>query len=255
MKRVLIAGFALALTLGTRLAGAADLPVGPAPAPPYLPPAFTWTGFYLGGNIGGAWARDGWTDSLFGLTWNNSTNDGRFIGGGEAGFNYQMGYFVIGVEGDFDWVAHHNNSTTVVIPTIADAIQVVSSDSWISTVAARFAFAADRWLIYGKVGGGWVGNKGFTVTNLTTGQSFSTSSNAVSGWLAGAGVEWAITPNWTVKAEYDYLGLGSRTVTVPGTAIPALAGDTFATGNRNVQMVKLGINYLFNWGAPITARY
>jgi outer membrane immunogenic protein len=256
MKRAVIAAFALlAFALGTRLAGAADLPVGPAPAAPYLPPPFTWTGFYLGGNIGGAWAQDGWSDSLFGLTWNNSTNNGRFIGGGEAGFNYQMGYFVIGVEGDFDWVANHNNSTTVVIPTSANAVQVVSNDSWISTLAARFAFAADRWLIYAKAGGGWVGNNGFTVTNLTTGQSLTTSSNAVGGWLAGAGVEWAITPNWTVKAEYDYLGLGSRTITVSGTVIPALAGDTFTSGNRNVQMVKVGFNYLFSWATPGLARY
>jgi outer membrane immunogenic protein len=256
MKRASIAGSAvLALALGTRLAGAADLPVGPVAAPAYLPPPFTWTGFYVGGNIGGAWAKDGWTDSLFGLTWNNSTNNGRFIGGGEAGFNYQIGYFVVGVEGDFDWVAQHNNSTTVVIPAIANSVQVASSDSWISTVAARFAFAADRWLIYGKAGGGWVANNGFTVTNVTTGQSSSTSSNAVSGWLAGAGVEWAITPNWTVKAEYDYLGLGSRSVTLPGTVIPALAGDTFTTGNRNVQLVKFGINYLFSWATPVIARY
>jgi len=256
MKRASIAGLALfALALGTRLAGAADLPVGPAPAPAYLPPPFTWTGFYIGGNIGGAWAQDSWSDSLFSLTWNNSSNNGRFIGGGQAGFNYQLGYFVIGLEGDFDWVGHQNNSTTVVIPTIANSVQVVSNDTRISTLAGRFAFAADRWLIYGKAGGGWVGNNGFTVNNLTTGQSLSTSSNTVSGWLLGAGVEWALTPNWTVKAEYDYLGLGSRTVTIPGTVIPVLAGDTFTNGSRNVQMVKIGFNYLFSWTSPVIARY
>ena len=57
--------------------------------------------------------------------------------------------------------------------------------------------------------------------------------------------------NWTVKAEYDYLGLGNRTFVVPATA-PFLAGDTFTSNNRNVQMVKIGVNYLFNWGAPAT---
>ena len=65
----------------------------------------------------------------------------------------------------------------------------------------------------------------------------------------GAGFEYAFTNNWTVKLEYDYLGLGNRTFFVPATA-PLLAGDTLTSGNRNVQMVKVGVNYLFNWGAP-----
>ena len=57
-----------------------------------------------------------------------------------------------------------------------------------------------------------------------------------------------------MKFEYDYLGLGNRTFSIPATA-PLLAGDTFVSNNRNVQMVKLGVNYLFNWGAPVAARY
>jgi outer membrane immunogenic protein len=61
-------------------------------------------------------------------------------------------------------------------------------------------------------------------------------------------------PNWTVKFEYDYLGLGNRTFFIPTTA-PFLAGDTLISNNRNIAMVKIGINYLFNWGAPVAARY
>jgi outer membrane immunogenic protein len=76
-------------------------------------------------------------------------------------------------------------------------------------------------------------------------------------WLAGAGVEWAFGYNWTVKLEYDYLGLSDRTVFTPQTSF--LAGDIFTNtgnnGNNNIQMVKLGINYLFNWGSPVVARY
>ena len=71
----------------------------------------------------------------------------------------------------------------------------------------------------------------------------------------GAGFEYAFAPNWTVKAEYDYLGLGNRTFFIPaGAAFGPFAGDTFTTNNRNVQMVKVGVNYLFNWGGP-AARY
>jgi hypothetical protein len=60
---------------------------------------------------------------------------------------------------------------------------------------------------------------------------------------------YAFMSNWTVKFEYDYLGLGNRTFFIPATA-PILPNDTFSSGNRNVQMVKVGFNYLFNWGAP-----
>ena len=98
------------------------------------------------------------------------------------------------------------------------------------------------WLFYGKAGGGWIGNEDFTVTNLTTGSSFTISNDSSNGgWLVGAGVEWA-----SVKVEYNYLGLEDRTFTVPAGS-PFLPGDTFTQSNRNIQMVKVGINYLFNW--------
>ena len=156
-----------------------------APPPP-PPPVFSWTGFYVGANIGGAWAHDGFHD-VFLTNFNNSSN-GVFIGGG------------------------------------------------------------------------WVGSNSLTLTNLTTGLQFTCGSfngfgnacsNSTGGWLLGAGFEYAFTNNWTVKAEYDYLGLGNLTVLVPAGAfgVGSLA-DTFTTSNRNVQMVKVGVNYLFNWGAP-----
>ena len=71
-------------------------------------------------------------------------------------------------------------------------------------------------LIYGKGGGGWVGNNNFTVTNVPTGTSVVFSnSNTNSGWLAGAGVKWAFAQNWTVRAEYDFLGLSNQSYTIP----------------------------------------
>src|SRR3954470_14074315 len=97
-----VAGF-VAVSAGQ----AADLPPRPAPAPVVVAPLFTWTGFYIGGNIGGGWFT-GSIDSDFGSTW--KTSNGAFIGGGQLGFNYQAGAFVFGVEGDFDW-ANGNKST------------------------------------------------------------------------------------------------------------------------------------------------
>jgi outer membrane immunogenic protein len=254
--KTLIASVAL-LALGTAAAGAAD--VGVQAPPPPLPPVFSWTGFYVGANIGGAWSNTRSTDSLFLTNFNNNNNNnGVFIGGGQIGGNYQIGSFVIGAEWDFDWTANNNNATGVVIPGVGNIV-VTSNNRWITTAAFRFGWAIDHWLVYGKAGGvGWFRNNDLTVTNLTTGVSitcgtFNTLRNCGSntgGWLVGAGFEYAFTNNWTVKFEYNYLGLGNRIFVIPTTA-PLLAGDTFTSNNRNVQMVKVGVNYLFNWGAPV----
>jgi outer membrane immunogenic protein len=257
MNKILVASVAL-LALGTTAARAADMAVKAPPPPPL--PVFSWTGFYVGANIGGAWAHDGFHDTLLLTNFNNASN-GVFIGGGQIGGNYQIGQFVIGGEWDFDWASNHNNSTGVIIPGVGNIV-VNNNDRWITTVAARFGWAINHWLLYGKAGGGWVGNNSLTLTNLNTGfqvtcgnfNNFGNCSNNTGGWLLGAGFEYAFTNNWTVKLEYDYLGLGNRTFTVPAGS-PFLVGDTFTTNNRNVQMVKVGVNYLFNWGAPVAARY
>ncbi|HXW26102.1 MAG TPA: outer membrane beta-barrel protein [Xanthobacteraceae bacterium] len=253
MRKLLVAAAVAPALLTALAANAADLPVAPAPVPLYGPPLFSWTGFYVGGNVGGAWAQSNVTDTLFGLNFTNGDSNGRFIGGGEVGFNYQFNYLMVGVEGDFDWVAADNSATGIATP--AGVLTLASNNTWISTLAARFGFVADRALFYAKAGGGWVGNNGFTVTNTTTGAAISgVNNNNTGGWLVGAGVEWAFAYSWTVKLEYDYLGLNSQSFTIPATA-PVLAGDTLTTGNRSVQMLKLGVNYLFNWGGPTVARY
>jgi outer membrane immunogenic protein len=119
----------------------------------------------------------------------------------------------------------------------------------ITTVAARFGVAYDRILWYGKAGGGWVGHDDLTITNVTTGASISAGNDGTrSGFLLGAGIEWAFADNWSAKVEYNYLGLDSRTFVVPAGA-PVFAGDTFNHGDRNIQMVKAGVNYRFNFGA------
>ena len=252
MNKTLIASVAL-LALGTGVAEAADLPVK-APPPPV--PVFSWTGFYIGANFGGAWAKNNWHETLFLMDFNND-NNGAFIGGGQIGGNYQIGSFVIGGEWDFDW-ANNNNVATGVVPAVG-TIVVTNNNHWITTLAARFGFATDYWLFYGKAGGGWVGNNHLTVTNVATGVSltcgnFTNCGSNNGGWLLGVGVEYAFAPNWSVKAEFDYLGLGNRTFVIPVTA-PFLAGDALTSNSRNVQELKVGVNYLFNWGAPVAARY
>jgi outer membrane immunogenic protein len=251
MKRIL--GAALLCGIAAGQAFAADLPPAPAPMPrapaAYIPapPPFSWTGFYIGGNLGGGWGRGNVVDSVFGANYTNG-NSATFVGGGQVGGNYQFGSFVIGAEADFDWFANNNNSgtgTTVTILGAPTVLRVSANDRWETTLAARFGWAMDHALFYGKVGGGWVGAGNFAVTNVGTGASVAVSnSNTNVGWLLGAGFEYAFTQNWTAKVEYDYLALNnaSYNVTIPSTA----QVDTFTNGGRNVQTVTVGVNYLFN---------
>src|ERR1700722_14810105 len=252
MNKLLRATALTSLLLGTSFAAnAADLPPAPRAPVPYMPvavPVFSWTGFYIGGNLGGGWNRGNVVDSAFGVNFTNG-NSTSFLGGGQVGGNYQIGAFVIGAEAVFDWFANNNNSGngTTVVPLGGPptTLRVSANDRWVTTLAARFGYAWDHALFYGKAGGGWVGAGNFAVTNVGTGASVALSnSNTNSGWLVGAGVEYAFTQNWTAKLEYDYLALNnaSFTVTVPSTGVV----DTFTNGGRNVQTVTVGINYLFN---------
>jgi outer membrane immunogenic protein len=214
------------MLLGTTLAAnAADLPPAPPMAPrapvAYIPaaPMFSWTGFYIGGNVGGGWSRGNVVDSLFGVNFTNG-NQASFLGGGQFGGNYQIGSFVIGAEADFDWFANNNNSGSG------------------TTVPGVGIFRAS-----GKAGGGWVGAGNFAVTNVGTGASVAVSNgNTNVGWLAGAGFEYAFTQNWTAKLEYDYLALNNASYTV---TVPGVGADTFTNGGRNVQTFTVGVNYLF----------
>jgi outer membrane immunogenic protein len=219
-------------------ANAADLPPRPAPAPVYAPSTYSWSGFYVGGNIGGAWTHTTITDNITGASLDTQGLSG-FIGGGQLGYNFQTANnFVLGVEWTFDWSSLERTSNAVATPR--GSLQATFSTPWIASIAARFGYAWDRYLIYGKAGSGWVDNK-LTISNLTNGLSAS-ASNSNAGLLLGVGGEWAISPNWTVKIEYDHIGLGTWT-----SASSPIVGDTISA-KRNVDMLIGGFNYKFQSG-------
>jgi outer membrane immunogenic protein len=148
MQKLALRSAALVALLAGR-AMAADMTPAPAyKAPAVMAPIFSWTGFYLGGNIGGAWGHGNISDSLFGSSFNNGSNNGVFIAGGQLGGNYQFGSFVVGVEGDFDWAANNNNTGGGVAISGVGLIQVSSNNRWMSTLAARFGFAVDRAILW-----------------------------------------------------------------------------------------------------------
>jgi opacity protein-like surface antigen len=213
----------------TYAAAAADLPVK---APVYAPPVlYNWSGLYLGANVGGSWSNR--TLNIAGTAWDDPGST-AFIGGFQLGYNLQAGHFLVGVEGDFDWVTFGRPSFTVSSPL--GPVQFSDRQKWISTVAARFGLASGRWLAYGKVGGGWAQDN--AALKFPNGTNWA-SSNTNGGWLFGGGLEYGFKPNWTVKLEYDYLNLGDWTT----STVPAVSW------RRDTQMIKLGMNYKFQSGA------
>ena len=119
-RSIVVAGVAMSASLSAQAADLPPAPPMPARAPvAYMPvePMFSWTGFYIGGNLGAGWGRGNVVDSVFGANYTNG-NSATFLGGGQVGGNYQFGSFVVGAEADFDWMVNNNNSgngTTVPI--------------------------------------------------------------------------------------------------------------------------------------------
>jgi outer membrane immunogenic protein len=234
--RVLVGGFALAVggVVCVVSAQAADLPIARRPeavAPvTYAPPVYNWTGFYVGGNIGGGFANSSWSDPFGGG--NNTFSKDGFIGGGQIGYNAQYNWLVLGVEGDFDWTGLNGSGND----SLGNAIN--TKTEWTSTATGRIGAAFDRLLVYGK-GGVAFAHDHSTLTDTFGGSASAT--NIRTGWTAGAGLEYALDRNWTAKVEYDYLGFGSEALNLPTPAFPAYATNA----SLNVQEVKFGINYKF----------
>jgi outer membrane immunogenic protein len=239
MKKLLLG--AAAFIAFAAPAFAADLPARPyAKAPAYTAPevVYNWTGFYIGGNIGGAFAGD---SSLQG-------SDGRFMGGVQGGFDYQFApNWVIGAEAQYDWLANNNNNG-VLFP--GSGTVVTANSNQLGSVTGRLGYTWGPALLYAKGGFAWRDNSNVGVFN-TAGAAvpFATTGNQKNGYTVGAGLEYMFAPNWSAKAEYQYYNFGSTTFTDgPGEII----GSRFRDDEHTV---KLGVNYRFGWGGPVAARY
>jgi outer membrane immunogenic protein len=215
-------------------AQAADLPAAPRPAPQipvaYAPPVYDWSGFYVGGHLGGGIASSSWSDPFTGGS--NTFNKGGFLGGGQVGFNSQFNWLVLGLEGDFSWTGLKSHGTD----SLGDAL--TANTQWTSTVTGRVGAAFDRLLVYGK-GGLAIAHDHDSLTDLALNTSSMTLTRT--GWTAGAGVEYALNRNWSVRLEYDYLGFGAKALNF---TTPAL-GTVTSNADLNVQEIKAGLNFKF----------
>jgi outer membrane immunogenic protein len=223
-------------------AWAADLPLK-APA---VPVSYDWTGFYLGGNLGAANGTTSFSDTLRPRpSTYTSSNTASFIGGGQLGINYEFqSGLVVGAEAMFDWLSNGPTTFTASSATAGTATGTINN-RWITMATGKVGFAWDRLLAYGKAGGAWVGgsSNSFTVGATPVGVSISSTSG---GWTAGAGLEWAFAGNWSVRAEYDFIGLQNQSFTVPRVPATRFAGDTISINNRTIQMITAGVNYKFS---------
>lgn len=227
MKKYVAGCVAFAALVTAQAAAAADLSVAPLyKAPPpvqYTQPVYNWSGFYLGVNGGGGWGHSWWSAPSTGI----NTSGGQV--GGTAGYNWQYGHAVFGLEGDIDW-SHLSGSTN---SALCSGCSV--DDSWLSTVRGRVGYAFGGVLPY-VTGGLAVGD----IKANAPGFAGATNTNA--GWTVGGGVEVALSQNWSAKAEYLHVDLGNFNC--------GLNCGTIPTNNVSMHddVVRAGLNYRFGWG-------
>jgi outer membrane immunogenic protein len=251
-----IAAIAVAVALP---ALAADMAPRYSKAPPPAPVVvYNWTGCYIGGNVGGAWARIRETSvSVAGVPlvsdFGNSEGTG-VIGGGQIGCDYQFaGNFVVGIQGMFDFADIRSNHVLPAFP----AFFTENRTKDVFTVTGRVGYLfAPQVLGYVKGGGAWarVDTTHFvTVPPPTIVSEFATGQDR-QGWTVGAGLEWMFAPGWSVFGEYNYMDFGRKDVGF--TTGPLAVGIPSVVSTRyEVQQALAGVNYKFNWGGPVVARY
>jgi len=244
MRQATLAAFAILVVTG--FARAADLPrSNPVYVP--APTAFTnWTGFYIGGSVGGGWASANTDFSVGGAGFASATNNlSGVLGGAQLGYNWQAGPAVFGVETDFQFTGMKG---TLQAPTCSAAVCGVTTNAsysqklpWFGTVRGRLGYAQDSWLIYGTGGYAYARLETDATASAGAASVSVTREETRSGWTVGGGVELAVTRNWSARMEYLYVDLGRKdaTLTVPG--LPAIGEDSRVTQN----VVRLGANYRF----------
>jgi outer membrane immunogenic protein len=239
MKKILLASVALFGFAGA--ASAADLPVRAAPPAPIIAaaPIFTWTGFYVGAQIGYGWnANDNDIVLPTGFVVQSGdfgdSGDG-FLAGVHAGYNYQIGSFVVGLEGDIEGVFGDDDDDLVIVGpggvVFTNYGFAGNALDWQGSIRARAGFAFDRALIYATGGFAFAGvSDGFGLVG--------DNDDTLTGWTLGAGIEYAFTNNLTTRLEYRYTNYDG--------------GDNFfnnvALGSNDIEFhtIRAGLSYKFS---------
>jgi outer membrane immunogenic protein len=240
MKKLQLGTVAL-LALGAAApAPAADLGANPYnKAPAYAAPIYSWTGFYIGGHLGGAFSSD---NSFSGLVLSNY--DARFLGGVQVGADYQFApSWVVGFEGQYSWLGRNNASS--IFPA---GLVYSNNQRALGSLTGRVGYAWGPALFYLKGGYAYSDNR----ETLTLGGApiaFTLDRSHRDGYTIGAGVEYMFAQSWSAKAEYQYYDFGSSRFIAPLALVP------LGSFRNDEHTLKAGVNYRFNWASPVAARY
>ena len=227
------AGALLAASLTAVAASAADLPRKAPPAAAVYTPVASWTGCYVGGNLGGAWGSREINTSVG--TISGSNDSARFAGGGQIGCDYQAGAWVFGVRNMFD-VADANASRTIQTGPYA-GYSAELKNSWLDLLTGRIGYAAQpNWLLYFQGGAAWRKNE-LTFFNPGGANVFDTSRTRT-GWTVGVGTEWKFAPNWSAFVEYNHADFGTN-----GGSCNCVLGPIALNAKSNADLVLFGVNW------------
>lgn len=175
----------------------------------YYPAATMWAGFYVGLHIGGAYGSSNWTDPYSGLS--DHARGTGILGGAQIGVNGQSDWLVYGLEIDFSGNDLSGSDTDA-----AGFTHTVHS-TWFSTVTGRLGYATGAWLFYAK-GGAAFGDERNNVI-APGGTAYIGDSRVEPGWTVGGGTEYALTHNWSVRLEYDYVNFTNPSPTINGPVV------------------------------------
>jgi outer membrane immunogenic protein len=280
-KLIFSAAVAASAILGIGAASAADLPVRTyTKAPVMVDPAYNWTGFYVGVNVGGDWiGKDNAVLSLppgppqaflpalangF-IPTNYGTTGAGVIGGVQAGYNWQMQSLVLGLEADFSGSSLNKTQTQNIVPGgLSSSFSNVYSTKvdYLGTLRGRLGGLVSPTLLAYLTGGFAYGQVSHSFSEslgvpAQINQSFGSVRNLDAGWTVGAGLEWALGNNVTIRGEYLYVNLRGDSFTTtsnnPNCGLPNACSFTLSSNNLSLNIVRAAINYKF--GGPVVAKY
>jgi outer membrane immunogenic protein len=253
MKKLVLVGI-IALVAGPTMA--ADLAVKAPVMPP--PPTYNWSGFYLGINGGGGIALGTVEDKDCFFCASDSFHQGFGEFGGQIGYNWQFGSTVLGVEAEWNWNSLNHSGFLGLDDTIALATNLKLNS--FGAVRARAGLAFDRTLVYVTAGPAWghLQGTGTSICQQTAPCTFDQMPNfRIDSWnwglLGGAGVEFMLAPNWTLRGEYVVLALTDSTASATNLVPTQFGCIGNATSTRQCrvgfmvseQIGRIGLNYKF----------
>jgi outer membrane immunogenic protein len=251
---------------GFDAASAADLPARAyTKAPVAADPTYNWTGGYIGMNAGGAWGSSNSSTStvfspvgyflpenvpLVNAAGTQSIKPNGFTGGFEAGYNWQAGNFVIGIEGDIGSFHLSGNTSAAAAysgktcPNQCFFVMSAAGTNWLATTRGRIGVAANNWLFFATAGAAFTSLRGsFSFAdNSPTTEAVSLSNNKA-GYILGGGIEAALWSRWSAKAEYLYVNFGTASAT--GALMQVPAQPMFHSIDLKASIARVGLNYRF----------